>query len=583
MKKGPPFTRRQVVKGMAASSFIALLGANLSSCSDNDGGDPFNASRYQPLPAGASVAFDHGVASGDPLADRVILWTRGTPSQPGRVDLQWEVAADASFGQIVARGETYTDPDVDYTAKVDVSGLQSGTTYFYRFRFRGTNSPTGRTRTLPEGSIAQASFAVFSCSNYPTGFFHAYREAAQREFDAVLHLGDYIYEYGPGDYATGDAEALGRLPEPPREILSLGDYRARYAQYRSDPDCRAVHAAHPFIAVWDDHEIANDAWREGAENHDPATEGSYAERRRNALQAYFEWMPIRPPSTPQEIYRDFRFGDLLDLFMLDTRHIGRDLQLDFEDFTTGDVVDAEAVRAAIADPARTLLGEDQKDWLIDRLINANGTWQVLGQQVIMGRAEAPAPIVRALRAGDTANGVQVLLAAVAAKQKDPADRTPEEEALLAQTVPYNLDAWDGYAAEREEIFEQARQLQRRLVVLSVDTHNSWAIQLRNTNGEVVGVEYAGTSVTSPGFEYYVGLVNDAAAAFFENALYVLMDDLRYLNARNRGYMTVTFTREEASAEWIHLDTVKTPEYRMVPERSRRLTASATTLLIEEPG
>jgi alkaline phosphatase D len=577
MKKGPPFTRRQVVKGMAASSFFALLGANLSSCSDNDGGDPFNESSYQPLPAEATVSFDHGVASGDPLADRVILWTRATPSQPGRVDLQWELAGDASFNEIVARGATYTDPDVDYTAKVDVGGLRPGTAYFYRFRFRNTNSVVGRTRTLPEGSIAQASFAVFSCSNYPAGFFHAYREAAQRDFDAVLHLGDYIYEYGPG----GDAEALGRLPEPPREILSLSDYRTRYAQYRSDADCHAVHAAHPFIAVWDDHEIANDAWREGAENHDPATEGPYAQRRRDAVQAYFEWMPIRPPSTPQEIYRDFRFGDLVDLFMLDTRHIGRDLQLDFADFTTGEIVDAEAVRAAAADPARTLLGEEQKDWLIDRLINAQSTWQVLGQQVIMGRAEAPAPIVRAIRAGDTTNGIQVLLAAVAAKQKDPADRTPEEEALLAQAVPYNLDAWDGYAAEREEIFEQARQLQRRLVVLSGDTHNSWANQLRNASGDVVGVEYAGTSVTSPGFEQYVGLVNDGAAAFFENALYVLIDDLRYLNARSRGYMAVTFTPTAANAEWIHLDTVKTPEYRIVAERSKRLTASADTLLIQD--
>jgi len=581
MKQGPPFTRRQLVKGMAASSFFALLAANLSSCSNIDAGDPFTESRYQPLPPRATVSFDHGVASGDPLADRAILWTRATPSQPGRVDLQWEVAADASFDRIVARGETYTDPDVDYTAKVDVSGLQSGTAYFYRFRFRSENSPTGRTRTLPEGSIAQASFAVVSCSNYPAGFFHAYREVAHREFDAVLHLGDYIYEYGPGEYATRDAAALERLPEPPHELLSLNDYRTRYAQYRSDPDCQAVHAAHPFITVWDDHEVANDAWLAGAENHDPDAEGAYSARRQNALQAYFEWMPIRPPRTPDNIYRDFHFGDLVDLFMLDTRHTGRSLQLDPADFTTDVGVDVGAIKAAAADPERTLLGETQKAWLIDKLTNAKGIWQVLGQQVLIGRMEVPATILQDVPDSIGPDGNGVLEAAVAAKQKDPAQRTPEEDALLAHALPYNFDAWDGYDAEREEIFEHAGNLHRRLVVLSGDTHNAWANQLRTANGKVVGVEYACASVSSPGLEEIVGLANDDQSASFESAQNILIDDLRYNNARNRGYMKVTFTPTSANAEWVFVDTVKAKQYKILSERGKRLGASAENLLIED--
>jgi alkaline phosphatase D len=399
----------------------------------------------------------------------------------------------------------------------------------------------------------------------------------------VLHLGDYIYEYGPGEYATEDAEALGRLPEPPHEILSLGDYRTRYAQYRSDPDCQAVHAAHPFITVWDDHEIANDAWCEGAENHDTGAEGAYSARRQNAVQAYFEWMPIRPPRTPDNIYRDFRIGDLVDLFMLDTRHIGRDLQLDPADFTTEAGLEVEAVKAAAAAPERTLLGETQKAWLIDKLIHATGIWQVLGQQVLMGRMEVPAPLLQDVPGNIGSDGNGALEAAVAAKQKDPAQRTPGEDALLAQAIPYNFDAWDGYDAEREEIFEQAAHLHRRLVVLSGDTHNAWANQLRTANGKVVGVEYACASVSSPGLEEIVGLANDDQSASFESAQNNLIDDLRYNNARNRGYMKVTFTPTSANAEWVYVDTVKTKDYKILSERGKRLGASAETLMIEELG
>ncbi len=231
------------------------------------------------------------------------------------------MATDADFANKVVEGSGNTSADVDYTVKVDVEGLQPNTVYYYRFLTVNKTSMAGRTRTLPEGAIDAAAFAVVSCSNYPAGFFNVYREVAKQDVDAVLHLGDYLYEYSAEGYASERAEELGRVVEPANELLSLADYRTRYAQYRRDEDLQAAHAAHPFIIVWDDHEVANDTWREGAENHDPGTEGSFVERKMAALQAWHEWLPVRPPVSMNDIiYRRFQYGDLLDLLMLDTRH-----------------------------------------------------------------------------------------------------------------------------------------------------------------------------------------------------------------------------------------------------------------------
>ena len=244
-----------------------------------------------------SVSFLHGVASGDPLSDRVMLWSRVSPSNAPEgkdIDITWEVASDDQFTKIIKTGSVATNAARDYTVKVDVNGLSVNTAYFYRFSFDTTRSPVGRTKTLPVGSVAQVKMVVFTCSNYPAGYFNVYAEVAKlTDVDVAIHLGDYIYEYPRDGYASQDAAALNRLVEPKNEIITLSDYRSRYAIYRTDPDLQAMHAKLPLISIWDDHEFANDTWLAGAENHDPVTEGPFSARRAAALQAYNEWMPIR--------------------------------------------------------------------------------------------------------------------------------------------------------------------------------------------------------------------------------------------------------------------------------------------------
>jgi alkaline phosphatase D len=566
-------TRRTVLKGITAGSLLPLLGGNLLGCSGNNNNDNNNS-----VPA----EFLHGVASGDPLSDAVILWTRVTPEREGDVVVQWELAADQAFDDVVASGSGSTDAAVDYTVKVDVTGLQARTVYYYRFMTGDQVSPVGRTLTAPVGALTAASFAVVSCSNFPAGFFNVYREIAGQAVDAVLHLGDYIYEYGRDGYASERAPEFGRESEPPTEILSLTDYRTRYAQYRGDPDLQSCHAAHPFIVVWDDHEVANDAWREAAENHDPDTEGEYSARRAAAIQAWYEWLPVRPPASEQEIiYRRFHYGDLLDLFMLDTRHVGRDRQVNYVDFASGGVIDSVSARAAVADSNRTLLGADQLGWLKSGLTDSTARWQVLGQQVLMGRQPLPEPIVRALStdlAGDNAlaEATAAVLAAVAAKGKPPGERTPEEQALLDSALPLNPDAWDGYQFEREDILNHALQLQSRLVVLAGDTHNGWASQLTTADGSVAGVELACPSVSSPGAEGVIGTDN---AGLFGPFAVILMDDLRYADLVNRGYLALSFSGDEVTGEWRYVSTVYEPDYVMNDEAFNRLRARRDDLLL----
>ena len=292
--------------------------------------------------AAEAPRFDHGVASGDPLSDGFILWTRVSGAE-GSVPVRWRVASDPAMKQRVREGVAWTDDWSDFTVKADVRGLPPGSTFYFHFEVDGARSPIGRARTLPAGALASARFAVVSCSNHPAGYFNVYRDiAGHDDLDAVIHLGDYIYEYGPGQYATEHAETLGRIPEPTRELTSLEDYRQRHAQYKSDPDSIAMHQQHPLIAVWDDHEIANDAWRRGAENHQQ-DEGQWAERRDAALRAWFEWMPVRgvPDGADTRIFRRFRYGDLMSLIMLDTRLCGRDRQPDAAGPATAEAISAE--------------------------------------------------------------------------------------------------------------------------------------------------------------------------------------------------------------------------------------------------
>lgn len=567
-------SRRQFLQISASSAAALVVSAGLAGCSsddDNDGGSD----------SLASGRFDHGVASGDPLAESVIIWTRVSPTDQSAASdaltVSWQVATDADFSVLVRDGNTTVSAQTDYTLKVDVQGLQPGTDYYYRFLSGEQTSTAGRLRTLPVAEVSQVRLLVASCSNYPAGYFHAYAEAAlESDLDAVVHLGDYIYEYGADGYATEDAESLGRelAEDNAEELLTLDDYRKRYQLYRTDADLQALHAAAPFIAVWDDHEVSNDAWREGAENHneDPAVdEGLFSERRQQALQAYFEWMPIRPASADniETIYRQFAFGDLVNLMMLDTRIIGRDEQLQMTNYINADTgaFDTDGFAAALTDPNRTLLGSEQLAWLQSSMAASTAAWQVLGQQVLMGRMNIPAEVL--LSPDDPT--ILGTMATIKARQLqgDPT-LTAEEIARLEQSIPYNLDAWDGYAVEREAVLGTAVASDSNLVVLAGDTHNGWANTLHDMNGTAVGVEFATASISSPGLEGVLGIPDTATSMQAEAALELLIDDLAYLNANQRGYMVVTFTADEARADWRYVSTVKSQTYSLDGERARSL-------------
>lgn len=555
-----PFTRRRFIKTVAIGTGSLAMASTLSGC--------------------APAQFLHGVASGDPLQDRVVIWTRVSAYTPrDAVLVRWVVATDSRCKRIVGAGTELTDSSRDFTVKLDVTGLEPGTTYYYQFFTSSDASPIGRLRPLPTGSVAAFNMAVLSCSNYPAGYFHVYNEVAKRnDVDAVLHLGDYIYEYAAGGYASADAAALGRTVVPENEIVSLSDYRQRHAQYRSDTALQAAHRQHSFICVWDDHEISNDAWRNGAENHDEG-EGSWEIRKANAIQAYYEWMPVREPEDGfrERLYRRFTVGDLLDLHMLDTRVIGRDQQLDYANYIdplTG-AFNTTQFQADIANPNRTLLGYEQLSWLQQGLASSNATWQVLGQQVLMGRMNIPAPLVTFQVTFDQyAQLVQLA-------QTNPEALTPQQQAILAApAIPYNLDAWDGYFVERETVLETARATDSNLVVLAGDTHNAWANNLKTLSGHSVGIELATSSVSSPGLEDYFPEQNPDILA---GVITQLIENLHYANLQHRGYLVAHFTQQHCQAEWHFVSDVKTQDYHMLTPYQRSLKSypgAANRTLIE---
>jgi alkaline phosphatase D len=453
--------------------------------------------------------FRHGVASGDPLADRVILWTRVTPpanrSSSGPLDVRWQIASDDGLKSIVARGTAQATAERDFTVKVDAASLKPGATYFYAFDTGGEQSPVGRTKTLPDREAQRLRLGQVSCSNYPTGYFNVYRCLANRpDLDAVLHLGDYIYEFASGRY--NDA-SLNRAVQPTNEIVTLQDYRQRYAFYRSDIDLQAVHRQHPFIVVWDDHELANDAWSGGAGNH-AASQGDWRVRQRAAYQAYLEWMPIRESaSTEIRLYRHFPFGGLVDLLMLDTRGL-RDRQ----------VLPNDA--AAITDPRRTLLGADQETWLSNALRASQGSgtrWRILGQQILFSPLTAP--------------GMNVL----------------------------RPDVWDGYPAARQRIFDMIETGGiTDLAVLTGDIHSSWALDVArnpwsaydpNTARGSLGVEIVTPAVSSP------PMFSTPAQRELATMLQPLARHLKFLEGDSRGYVLLDVTPKTLIADWYFVPTV----------------------------
>ncbi|MDN5418271.1 MAG: alkaline phosphatase D family protein, partial [Acinetobacter sp.] len=566
-------TRRELIQKSLFGFGALSLSAGFTGCNDSSDRESTTL----------QVNFEHGVASGDPLQDRVILWTRLTPNDSSaRLQVTWEIALDDQFKQIIKTDKVTTAKAQDFTVKVDATNLKPDQRYFYRFSFGNKVSPVGQTKTLPINP-SKVSFAVCSCANYPAGYFYVYREMAKQDVDVVIHLGDYIYEYGQGGYATEDAVKLGRTlaTDNNQEIIKLDDYRKRYALYRKDKDLQTLHHRHPFIVIWDDHELANDTWREGAENHQ-ANEGAFFDRKLAALQAYFEWMPIRPISANDHlnIYRQFDFGSLVQLTMLDTRILARDKQLEYTDYITASGMDFQRFQTDLTNQNRTLMGYTQREWLQQKLAQSKATWNVLGQQVLMGKILIPAELLVPLSAVLSGNATQEVLNQINTMimelvqlkmrvlQGDPT-LTAIEKARLTTVAPYNLDAWDGYYVEREILYNTLKALNKKVVVLAGDTHNAWSSELYSQAGDFVGVELATSSVSSPGIEKYLNIPVEQLQQF-EMAFTTLIDELDYTNLNQRGYLNVSFTATQVQADWIYVDTIKEPQYTVDTKRGHQV-------------
>lgn len=510
-------------------SLLGLLGAGVAL--------PVDAAAPPPAPA---LSFAHGVASGDPTTAGAILWTRITPADPAHaapVPLTWHVA---DGDRVIASGRAEARASRDWTVKAEPKTLKPGAEYRYWFEAGRVRSPEGRLRTLPTGATPDAVFAVVTCSLYTAGFFNAYRVIAELpRVDAVVHLGDYIYEYGQDGYGGAIGMKIGRLVEPPREVVTLADYRARHAHYKADPDLQAAHARAAMIAVWDDHETANDSWVGGAENHQPATEGNWSKRKAAALQAYFEWMPIRDPLPGKPwaaINRSFQFGDLATLAMVETRLLARAEQTEIQKHTDAAFY-AEAMKRQ-NDPSREMLGEPQRRWLegvLTASVKAGTPWQVLGNQVVMARVVDP--VIDLARVPDTYR------ANVAAA-----------EAARAAGLPSDLDGWNGYPFARERLYASLRRAGSRPLVLSGDSHAFWANQLHDEHGVPVGAELGTSAITSPSIGDVMPDV--PVGRMLEEA----NPEVLFCDQRAKGFILLTLTPDRARAEYWAVSTVMAKQF-----------------------
>lgn len=508
-----------------------------------------------------SKNFNEGVASFDPTSSKVIIWTRYSGINNKII---WQLASDKKFKNKIREGEVTTDSTRDYTIAVEITELEPDQKLYYRFLNikEKSVSSTGETITLPENAPS-IKLAVCSCSNYQAGLFNTYDAMAKSDADIIIHLGDYFYEYGVDGFgATPESASLNRRHEPATEILSLEDYRTRHKQYRSDKSLQLAHQKKPFICVWDDHEIANDAYKDGAENHDENTEGSFETRKRYALQAYSEFLPFSrlDNSNNSLIYRTFNLGNLVNLIMLDTRIIGRDKQLNIFDYFTADGFDGMSYQSAISDASRSLLGTTQRDWLINKVHTSSVRWQVFGQQVLMGKMYVPAEMLTSFGTEDFNKILAELVTIKIRMNNNDPTLTDEEKARVLTILPYNLDAWDGYPIEREAIYNALNG--KKIVSLAGDTHNAWHNTLKSQNNIEVGIELATPGVSSPGFEAFIGKDTEVISGF-EQALTTLIDELQYFDASRRGFMKVTFTPANLTSEWIFVDTILSENYTTV--------------------
>ena len=537
-------TRRRFLQSAATTSALAAAGistgARASAQSSLDNFPGSSSPEPVTIPLG-ELPFLHGVASGDPLPNTVMLWTRVTPSaeaMPGSgigedVTLAWDVARDAEFASVVVSGRVVATSAADHTVHVDPYGLDADTTYFYRFTVvdgphAGKVSPVGRTVTAPllDSSPDSLRFAVASCANWEGGFYTAYGDMARRgrdgELDFVLFLGDYLYEY-----ASGGFSGFGpyRLHEPAHEIISLADYRTRYGQSHTDPNLQAAHAALPWIVVWDDHETANNSWRDGAENHDPATEGDWGARRAAAMQAYFEWLPVRAtnPSQGGHIYRSFQFGDLADLVVMDLRTY-RDKE-------------AQTLRLdQFNDPGRTMLGSEQSEWLNAKIATSDAAWTIMGNSVMF----SPLNLITLQENPDTSSIVDFL----------------GEHRI--EGIPLNGDQWDGYSAERRRLLDTLGNQGSKVLFCTGDIHTEWG-HVINWNGREIGAEVVCGSITAANVNEFIKLPEDNPISHLgEELLRLANPHLRHVDLDAHGYATVSLDRRGVDAQWLRVAGIADP-------------------------
>ncbi|RFU83583.1 alkaline phosphatase [Streptomyces triticagri] len=534
-------SRRTALKAATAAAAIPLVAAPLARAAD------------------AGPAFLHGVASGDPLPDGVLLWTRVTPTPdavPGSgkgsdVKVTWEVAEDAAFNRVVTSGSTVAKAATDHTVKADVRGLRPASDYHFRFTADGVVSAVGRTRTTPglEAAAPGVRFGVVSCANWESGYFSAYRHLAARgDLDAVLHLGDYIYEYRNGEYPA--AEYTVRAHEPKHEIVSLADYRTRHGNYKTDTDLQALHARHPVIAIWDDHEFANDAWSGGAENHTPGDEGDWAARREAAKQAYFEWMPVRP-ATEGTVYRRIRYGTLADLHLLDLRSF----RSEQSSIGNGDV----------DDPDRTLTGRAQLDWLKQGLAKSEARWKLVGTSVMIS---------------------PVAFGSVPAHLLGPIG---ELLGLPKGGLAINVDQWDGYTDDRRELLAHLTDHAiKDTVFLTGDIHMAWAndVPVKAATyplSDSAATEFVVTSVTSDNLDDILHVAPGSLSPVAVAAIKAANRHVKWLDMDAHGYGVLDVTAERTQMDYFAVSDKADPGASSAWSRSyRTLTGTQRVERVEQP-
>jgi alkaline phosphatase D len=523
--------------------------------------------------------FKHGVASGDPTHDSVVLWTRLTTT--GEQQVQWQLARDLAFATVIKQGSFTTDAQRDHTVKLLADALEPGAVYYYRFLLGTAVSPVGRTRTLPRGKLDRLGIALASCSNYAFGFFNAYDAiASDANVDFVLHTGDYIYEYGQDGWGDEVAQTLGRRHAPAHEIVSLADYRTRHAQYKTDAGAQAMHSAHPLLACWDDHESANNPWTGGAQNHQQEKEGSWQARRAASIQAYFEWMPVREPEwlgqpgrSRLQFWRSYSFGDLATLCTLETRHTARAEQIDYLAYADK-ITNAEEARhlveQVIGAPNRPMLApalEADLAAALKRSVESKQPWRLIGNPMPIARTQVPDVVKLGLLPDPTTTP----------------NASDDAKALAWKgkwNLPFYPDTWDGYEWARERLYQLSRQAGAAdLVFLTGDSHSFWANQLSDAKGQPAGIELGTAGISSPG-DFMASGFGAELSPKLDQAFIDHNPEIVWTDNMHQGYVRLELTHTGAQANFIAVDTVLQPAYRTLMLARFALVKRAEGIFLE---